>query len=276
MTKKSPASKRSADLARLQGTWIVTSLEVDGGKMGDLPAGEARIVVKKNRFVSLGMGGTYEGTVEIDESKKPKTFDLVFTAGHAKGTRNPGIYELHGDRWRICLSTSGPVRPKTFATKAGSGFALELLERDLGKTVRKGKAEQQVAMAPPQIESGSGPATELEGEWAMSAAVFGGAPMDASMVAWCKRITRGNLTTIVAGPQTMLKANFTIDRSVKPSAIDYINLHGPSKGKAQPGIFELNGSELKICMAAPGDPRPKEFASKKGDGRSFTTWTRRP
>jgi uncharacterized protein (TIGR03067 family) len=123
-------------------------------------------------------------------------------------------------------------------------------------------------------ESGSGPATELEGEWAMTMAVFGGAPMDASMVAWCKRITRGNMTTVVAGPQTMLKATFALDRSASPPAIDYVNLHGPTKGKPQKGIFQLDGDVLHICMAPPGDPRPREFSSKKGDGRSFTTWKR--
>ena len=58
-----------------------------------------------------------------------KTFDLIFTAGHAAGTRNVGIYRLLGDQWTLCLSTSGGKRPRTFVAKPGTGFVLESLVR---------------------------------------------------------------------------------------------------------------------------------------------------
>ena len=90
------------DLDRLQGSWNITSLEVDGQKM---PApGGARIVICGTRFQSLGMGAVYEGTVGVDGKKKPKTFDLTFTAGPEKGNRSLGIYELKGDNWKLCLT----------------------------------------------------------------------------------------------------------------------------------------------------------------------------
>jgi uncharacterized protein (TIGR03067 family) len=89
---------------------------------------------------------------------------------------------------------------------------------------------------------------------------------------WCQRITRGDVTTVLAGPQVMLKARFTLDASRTPKAIDYVNLEGPQARKPQAGIFELTGATLRICMSAPGKPRPGEFASKAGDGRSFTSW----
>ena len=48
------------------------------------------------------------------------------------------------------------------------------------------------------------------------------------MVTWCKRITRGNLTTIVAGPRTMLKVTFVLKPARKQGqgAIEYMNLAG--------------------------------------------------
>jgi uncharacterized protein (TIGR03067 family) len=91
------------------------------------------------------------------------------------------------------------------------------------------------------------------------------------MVKFCKRITRGNVTTVVAGPQTMLKARFTLGTS-QADAIDYVNLHGSNKGKPQHGIFERTGNELKICISPPGKPRPADFSSKPGDGRNYTVW----
>jgi hypothetical protein len=46
----------------------------------------------------------------------------------------------------------------------------------------------------------------------------------------------------------------------------------PQARKPQAGIFELKGDSLRICMSEPGKARPGEFASKAGDGRSFTSW----
>jgi uncharacterized protein (TIGR03067 family) len=244
--------------------------------------GRAQIVIAGSRFTSTGMGVDYEGTVELHLAKKDvKGFDLLFTAGPPKGTRNRGIYRLSGDKWTICLSTDGGKRPTAFATTPGSGLALETLERKsaTGKSASRRTVAKQSPVAVPAVtaeeQAASGEPTELEGEWAMVSAVFGGAAMDENMVQWCGRITRGNVTTVVAGPQTMLKARFTLNATSHPRSIDYVNLHGSAKGKSQAGIYELSGNTLRICMSAPGKPRPGGFESKAGDGRSFTTWKRR-
>jgi uncharacterized protein (TIGR03067 family) len=268
------------DLDKLQGAWNVTSLETDGQKLPATVFNGARIVIDGNKFASLGMGATFEGTVKFDSASKPKAFDLLFTAGHAKGHRNPGIYKLDGDTWTICLATRGNKRPGKFATAAGTGFALETLERD-GVTRKSGKRKSPRTSArsisdtttTSQHETAaSGPVTELEGEWAMVSAVLDGAAMNQAMVKWCRRITLGNVTRVVAGPQVFVNARFTLDNSKKPHVIDYVNLKGASKGESQAGIFELIGDSLKICMSAPGQPRPADFSSKPGDGRSYTTW----
>ena len=106
----------------------------------------------------------------------------------------------------------------------------------------------------------------------MISAVLNGAALNQAMVKWCQRATRGNVTRVVAGPQVFVNASFTLDNSRKPHLIDYVNLEGSNKGKSQAGIFELIGDSLKICMSAPGKPRPVDFSSKTGDGRSYTTW----
>jgi uncharacterized protein (TIGR03067 family) len=176
------------DLDRLQGTWHVTSIEADGQTLAAAAFDGATIVIKGSLFISLSMGATYEGTVDIHQTRKPKSLDLVFTAGPEKGNRNLGIYRLDGDRWTICLATRGNTRPKTFATKPGTGIAL--------------------------------------------------------------------------------------NTSTSPHAIEYESLEGASKGKRQSGIFKLTGETLKMCVSAPGKPRPADFSSKAGDGRSYTTWRR--
>src|SRR5438874_10141384 len=96
------------DLDKLQGSWNITSLEVDGNRM-PAPRG-ARIVIEAGRFQSLGMGAVYEGKIELDASQKPKTLDMVFTKGPEKGNRSLGIYKLQGSNWTICLTVTAKTR----------------------------------------------------------------------------------------------------------------------------------------------------------------------
>ena len=56
----------------------------------------------------------------------------------------------------------------------------------------------------------------------MVSGVLNGDALDKDAVTWCTRITRGKITTVVAGPQVFLKASFTLDHSKKPHAIDYM------------------------------------------------------
>jgi uncharacterized protein (TIGR03067 family) len=92
------------------------------------------------------------------------------------------------------------------------------------------------------------------------------------VVQWVKRVTKGNRTTVLAGPQTMLKVEFAFDPSPTPKTIDYLNLAGANQGKPQYGIYEFAGDVLKFCVAAPGAPRPAQFQSEPGDGRTLTIW----
>ncbi|HUK31075.1 MAG TPA: TIGR03067 domain-containing protein [Candidatus Acidoferrum sp.] len=268
------------DLKKLQGVWNITALETDGSTLPETMFSGAQIAIQGDQFESLGMGAVYRGKVVLDEAKKPKHFDIVITEGHAKGMTNYGIYEIKGNTWKLCLDMTGKDRPKTFATKHGSGFALETLKRapggaKLASTARPGPAKQETsAKGSKAAKKTGGPVTEIEGEWAMVSGVMDGVAMDNSMVQWVKRSTHGNESTVTAGPQTMLKVEFTYDPSKLPKTIDYVNLAGANKGKSQEGIYEFEGEILKFCLAPPGKPRPKEFASNRGDGRSFTTWKR--
>lgn len=269
-----------ADLDKLQGAWSLTSLEVDGQEVPAIALNDSRIIVKGTEFTSTSMGAKYKGELDLDPRKKPKTLDLIFTSRPEKGNRNRGIYKLDGDTWTICLATRGDTRPTKFATTPGTGLALETLHREDGRR-RSEKGRSQLPNARHSASkvqasvaevAASDPATDLEGEWAMLSGVFNGAAMDQAAVKWCKRLTRGSVTKVVAGPQVFLHAKFTLDRGQTPAAIDYINVDGPNKGKAQAGIFELTGDKLSVCMSAPGQSRPSDFSSKAGDGRSYTTW----
>lgn len=257
------------EIEALQGTWTVVSLEMDGQPMDG--GADARVVVENDRFTTSGMGAVYEGRVEIDAARKPKHFTLVFTAGPEKGNSNPGIYELDGDTWRLCLNTRGGKRPAKFATTPGSGLALETLKRG-GKAAasaeKPAKARASAPVAPPEGD----PAPELAGVWKMAAMVFNGNPLEAAYLPFGTREATAMEVKVMMSRQVILEASYRVDRSSVPHHMNYTLARGPHKGKAQLGIWRLDGDTLETCFAAPGGQRPTEFASAAGDGRTHTVW----
>jgi uncharacterized protein (TIGR03067 family) len=261
------------DLDLLQGAWCISSLEVEGETMPVNVLSEARIVIEGNRFTSTGMGSMYAGTIKLDVTAIPRRIDMTFDVGPEAGNINRGIYELRAGAWKLCLATRNDSRPATFATRPGSGFALEVLKRAAGKATRlKVKTLAASAAAGTASHTGAAPANEFDGEWRMVSGVMNGAAMEESAMQWVKRINRGNVSTVLAGSQTMLKVEFATDASQSPHAIDYVNLTGPNKGKRQFGIYAFEGDLLKVCMAPPGRARPGAFDSAEGDGRTYTVW----
>ena len=249
------------DLDRLQGAWTVTALEMEGQTTPASMLAEACIVIKGDRFTTTGMGAEYGGTFIVDESATPRRLDMKFETGPEKGATNLCIYELDGDTWKLCIATRGTVRPAGFVSPAGSGFAVETLRR--GGAPKKTRRARKV-----------GPATELEGEWRMVSGVMDGKPMDASTVKWVKRVTRGNRTTVTAGPQTMMEFDFVIDPAKSPAEIDYTHTTGAHKGRTQLGVYQLEGDRLTIFVAAPGAGRPKQFEAAPDNNGTITVWRR--
>ncbi len=234
------------------------------------------VVVNGRAFTTTSMGAVYEGRIEVNAGAKPKRFDLTFTEGAEKGRTSLGIYELDGETWKICLTTTGTVRPTQFKTAAGSGLALETLTRKkrVGRKAPIGSARAASPQAAKETRTAA-PAereTEIAGEWSMVSHVNDGTPLDDSFVKFCRRVTIGDKTTVFAAERVMMSARFTHDPSASPKRIDY--LKGTTAKPAQYGIYDLDGDRLRICMAAPGRPRPTDFSTAAGDKKLLTVWNR--
>jgi uncharacterized protein (TIGR03067 family) len=259
-----------SDLDRVQGAWTVTELEMDGQTMPADSLPDAKVVVEGNRFTTTGMGADYKGIIELNPSIRPHRFDLRFTTGPEKGNTNLGIYQLKGGIWKICIATRGALRPSKFVSSPGSGIAVETLARPDAAAALKAKPHKSTQPVPASNSQSAG----IEGAWTMVSGVMDGKALEPSIVQWVRRLTQGNLTTVLAGPTVMLKAEFTLDPTHSPPAIDYNVVAGSHKGKTQLGIYEFEGALLKIHMARPGAQRPSAFKSVKGDGGTYTVWKR--
>jgi RNA polymerase sigma factor (sigma-70 family) len=253
-------TKMKTDVEKLQGTWIVATLEVEGAKVEANLFKGAKIVIKGDAFTTISMGATYKGTFKIDATSKPKKIDLMFTEGPEKGNTSLGIYELDGDTWKLCLTIANKDRPKEFATKPGSGLGLETLKRETQKDVENA-INDEIA--------------RLGGQWSMISGEIAGQPLPAEFVKTAKRVVKGNETTVTFGGQLFLKATFTVDISKQPHTIDYTMTDGLTKGKTQYGIYEWDEGTVRFCFAAPGKERPTEFTTKAGDERTLSVWEKK-
>ena len=256
-----------SDLERLQGNWDIVGLEMEGRKM---PAMGGKISVKGDRFTTSGMGATYEGKVEVNSSQNPKVINLIFDSGPEQGNASLGIFDFEDDdTWKICLTTQGGDRPKAFSTQPGTGHAFELLKREGTQP-----AGGQAAAAPELAPADPAHLAPLQGQWSMESGVMDGQPLDKSFIKSAKRVTQGNETSVVFGPQVFMKAKFTVDPSKTPKTIDLAHSEGASKGQMQHGIYEVAGEILRLSLATPGSPRPDDFSATRGDGRTVVTWKR--
>jgi uncharacterized protein (TIGR03067 family) len=259
LTRTAPAAGPGAgvatDVEKLQGTWNVVALEAEGGKVQEGVFKGSKIVVKGNAFTTVSAGATYRGTFSVDAAATPKTIDLTFTEGPEAGNKSLGIYEVDGDSWKLCLTVGSKKRPERFVTRAGSGHALETLRR--------------AAATGPDNKR---PAAALEGEWSMVSGEIGGRPMPEAFVKTGRRVAKGDETTVTLGGRTFLTSKYTVDTSKKPYAIDYTMTDGPTKGKTQLGIYELDGDTVRFCFAAPGKDRPTKFEARAGDEQTLSVW----
>lgn len=102
-------------------------------------------------------------------------------------------------------------------------------------------------------------AKALQGTWLLEAAKLQGRDHTEDF-AGMKLIIKDNHYTVDFGKNTD-KGTFTLDPKATPKRIDIKSAEGPFKGKTLPGIYELNGDVLVLCLDADGkaELRPKAF-----------------
>jgi uncharacterized protein (TIGR03067 family) len=112
---------------------------------------------------------------------------------------------------------------------------------------------------------------QLQGDWTLASGERDGQPLPEDLVKSLKRTIKGDTFVVSRDDQALAKGTFTLDPSQKPKAIDI-----KPEGATQPvrGIYELDGDTFKLCYAAPGEVRPKEFATKAGSGHTLAVWKR--
>jgi erythromycin esterase len=130
--KGSPVAQTiQRDVDRMQGTWQAVQMNRDGEiqPLQGMFANLQLIVQGDRRTIRSGQTVFSEACYRLNPVAAPPTIDLVVTKGAARGQILLGIYELSGDRLRVCYAVPGRERPRDFTPKAGSGQALQEMKR---------------------------------------------------------------------------------------------------------------------------------------------------
>ncbi|MBI3839766.1 MAG: TIGR03067 domain-containing protein [Planctomycetia bacterium] len=112
------ARAADTDQEKLQGKWTVESFEYNATPI-EMMKNATREFKDGKYTLTPKVGDAIEGTIKIDQSKKPKTIDL-----DVNGRILKGIYELEGDTLRMCYLLTDGERPTEFATKPDTGLIL--------------------------------------------------------------------------------------------------------------------------------------------------------
>jgi len=104
---------------------------------------------------------------------------------------------------------------------------------------------------------------KMEGTWQGTVLELGGKPpTDGEKKITIKLVVKGDRYTIFFSEQKISEGAFKLDEKNKPKRIDATASEGDFKGKVQPGIYQLDGDELKVVFTEPDKERPTEFKTR--------------
>jgi uncharacterized protein (TIGR03067 family) len=115
----------------------------------------------------------------------------------------------------------------------------------------------------------------LTGRWQLVKSVIDGNPVPEAEVRQTVLITDHDEFRFPADARvgTAPLGKFTIDPITKPKEVDSTALSGPDKGKVTRGIYEIvDANNKRACWGKPGSPRPADFTSDPGSGRTLQYW----
>ena len=251
------------DKERLQGTWTMVSLEINGEPVQPDQVENARLLVEGDHYTPIYDDRVISESFVVRPGADPKEIDFVYTDGPRKGEAVKGIYRLEGDRYVMCRTTRGEdERPKAFATRPESGLSLVVWRRLTREEDVKRKAIDTERKT-------------LDGTWVGVIGLRDGLPVVDDEARRVRLSVNADRYTLERGDRVD-KGTSAIDPTAFPKAIDIKVVEGEDAGRTWKGIYEVIGDVHKVCFAAGGKDRPTRFASEPGSGHILWVFARPP
>ncbi|MFO0798896.1 MAG: sigma-70 family RNA polymerase sigma factor [Gemmataceae bacterium] len=156
---------------------------------------------------------------------------------------------------------------------AGVGLAVVAQEQP-GRTRNEPPPAERAPKRPPPAAKADGLAarSELDGTWTVTRIETGGRPVNTAAAP--DELTQPT-TFVIAGGRCEVRGvrvvhltdfRVTTDPSARPKQIDATMLDGPKKGETSPGIYAIDGDNLRICLRLQHLElgRPKGYSTTSG------------
>jgi uncharacterized protein (TIGR03067 family) len=248
-----------ADIAQLEGVWSFSSVKVSGQPQPGAGHENDRLIFQKDgRFTVVQVPGITHGTYKIDPGHTPKQYDVRIETGRLKGVNVPAIYEVVGDTLTICMPLAGNERPTVLESKPGDGRLFEVFKR------------RNESVKDALIAAGR---RELAGTWQAATYALNGQKASEEDLKKIQLVfdKQGNTQALNDG-KLFIASSTQIDPTANPATIDITFTGGEGKGATALGLYKIEGDVLTICRAAPGKPRPTEFASSAGSDLTLMSY----
>jgi uncharacterized protein (TIGR03067 family) len=109
---------KNADVRKqLLGTWQLTQGVVGGSPLPEQVVKNIRLELTDGKYRVTGAESPDEGTWNLHLDQKPFGLDVIGTDGPNKGKTFLAIFELDGDKLKVCYDLSGQARPTQFESK---------------------------------------------------------------------------------------------------------------------------------------------------------------
>ena len=113
------------DKKMIAGTWVIVESELGGQKLPDEGFKGTKLILTADTYQYQNDRGTYK----LYPAEEIKAMDIAGQEGPNKGKTILAIYELAGDKLKICYDLAGKTRPKKFKTEAGTQQLLVIYQR---------------------------------------------------------------------------------------------------------------------------------------------------
>jgi len=125
-----PEDESAKDLTKLEGTWKMTAMEVDGKDVPSEKLDSATLTIRGSKYSVQSGKAKHEVEIKLDATKTPREIDMQFLDGPNKDRVGRGIYQIDGDKLKICRALDPQdERPKSFKTAGQVNYFVMVWQR---------------------------------------------------------------------------------------------------------------------------------------------------
>lgn len=124
LTQAASDDKATKDLERMQGTWVMHALEIDGKDLAADKFQNTLLIVKKDEYRTKVKDNLLPGfRIKLDPGKNPKAIDMIQTMPDGSEKTVKGIYTFENDIFKLARGlTAEQERPNQFATWPNTSY----------------------------------------------------------------------------------------------------------------------------------------------------------